>query len=172
MRPRPLSLSCRVSKRCRIAMCTQFIFVLLPARSETATAANPVIRCRCGMPFSAAPVQHAFRTALSFAPLPQRQQIPQFGAVAASLLLRPSACGPFRAGRYRLKWHFATTFSFSLSADPRQRWLSVARHRFPAEKVPVKSLFRRHLLEFVISWSATEVALGGPAPVSCGEGAG
>ena len=133
---------------------------------------------------------------------PQRQQIPQFGAVVECHfpphpfsmpsgrhcrsplcrngsktrdpvpLRRPSACGPFRAGRCRLKWHFATTFSFSLSSDPRQRWLSVARHRFPAEKVTVKSLFRRHLLEFVISWCATEVALGGPAPVSCGEGAG
>ncbi len=50
-------------------------------RPFTATAANSVIRCRCGVPFSAAPFQHAFWTALSFAPLPQRQQIPQFGAV-------------------------------------------------------------------------------------------
>ena len=83
-------------------MCAQFIFVLLPARSETATAANPVIRCRCGMPVS----------------------------------------------------------------------LSFCRRSFPCWKVPGETAFRRHLLEFVISWSASEVAPGGPASVPCGEGAG
>ena len=80
-------------------------------RPITATAANPVIRCRCGMPVS-----------LSFC----RRSFPCW--------------------KCRVKRHFAPTFSNSLSADPRQRWLSVARHRFAAEKEPVKSLFRRHLL--------------------------
>ena len=56
-------------------------------------------------------------------------------------------------------WLYTVTFSNSLSAGPRQRWLPVARHRFPAEKVPVKSLFRRHLLEFVISRPASEASL-------------
>ena len=71
-------------------------------RPITATAANPVIRCRCGMPVS----------------------------------------------------------------------LSFCRRSFPCWKVPGETAFRRHLLEFVISWSASEVAPGGPASVSYGEGAG
>ena len=48
----------------------------------------------------------------------------------------------------------------------------MALHRFPAEKVPANVALHRHLLEFVISWSASEVAPGGPASVPCGEGAG
>ena len=71
-------------------------------RPFTATAAKPVIRCRCGKPAPA---------------------------------------------------------SFSLRSFP--RW-----------KVPVEMAFCHHLLIFVISGSASEVALGGPAPVPCGEGDG
>ena len=43
---------------------------------------------------------------------------------------------------------------------------------FPRWKVPVEMAFCHHLLIFVISGSASEVALGGPASVCCGEGAG
>ena len=188
MRPRPLSLSCRVSKRCRIAMCTQFIFVLLPARSETATAANPVIRCRCGMPFSAAPFQHAFWTACR-SPLYRngsrfRDSVPlwcaifrrtlsaclldgivvrPFTATAAACLLDGIVVRPFAATAakpvIRCRCGKPAPASFSLRSFP--RW-----------KVPVEMAFCHHLLIFVISGSASEVALGDPAPVSCGEGAG
>ena len=45
-----------------------------------------------------------------------------------------------------MKRLFAVTFSNSLSAGPRQRWLPVPRHRFPAEKEPTNVAFHRHLL--------------------------
>ena len=92
-------------------MCAQFFYVFLPARSEIITAANSVIRCRCGMP------------------------------VYMSLCRRSFPCW-----KCRVKRHFAPTFSNSLSADPRQRWLLVPRHRFPAEKEPTNVAFHRHLL--------------------------
>ena len=189
-------------------MCAQFIFVLLPARSETATAANPVIRCRCGMPVSLSfcrrsfpcwkvPGETAFRRhLLEFAISWSASEVAPGGPApvscgegAGQIAVSPSPSRiryqlvrvrggsrwpgiGFLRRRCRQMWLYAGTFSNSLSAGVRQRWLSVALHRFPAEKVTVKSLFRRHLLEFVISWSATEVALGGPASVSYGEGDG
>ena len=62
-----------------------------PLTSPSTTAANPAIRCRCGIPRLGAP-----------RPVPQRQQNPRFGAVAESpsrvhLVHRPSEAGwPFR----------------------------------------------------------------------------
>ena len=47
--------------------------------------------------------------------------------------------------RCRAKRYIATTFSFSLCANPHQRWLSAVLPWFPAEKVTVKSHIRRHL---------------------------
>ena len=77
-RPRPYPLSLRVSDSSRITVCALFIFVLLPARSETATAAFPAIHCRCSTLFSASPFQHAFWTALPLRTLSTTAPIPAF----------------------------------------------------------------------------------------------
>ena len=187
-------------------MCSLFIFVLLPARSETATAADSAIRCRCGVPFSAAPFQHAFWTALSFAPLPQRQQNPQFGTVVECHF--PPHPFSMPSGRHCRSPLYRNGSKFRNSVPlwsvifrrPRSACLldgivvrpfaataakpvircrcgkpapaSFCLRSFPRWKVPVEMAFCHYLLIFVISGSASEVALGDPAPVSCGEGAG
>ena len=159
----PVPLRDAIFRRPRSA-CLQDGIVVCPI---TATAANPVIRCRCGMPVSLSFCRRSFPCWKVPGETAFRRHL-----VVGCPFLCPSADAPFRAGRCRVKRLFAVTFSNSLSAGPRQRWLLVALHRFPAEKVPANVALHRHLLEFVISWSASEVAPGGPAPVSCGEGDG
>ena len=163
-------------------MCAQFIFVLLPARSETATAANPVIRCRCVMPVSLSfcrrsfpcwkvPGETAFRRhLLEFVISWSATEVALGGPASVSCGEGADKCGfspspsriryqlvrdrggswwpgiGFLRRRCRQMWLFAVTFSNSLSAGPRQRWLLVARHRFPAEKEPTNVAFHRHLL--------------------------
>ena len=83
-------------------MCALFIFVLLPARSETATAADSVIRCRCGVPFSAAPFQPAFWTASSFAP---------FATTAADSVIRCRCGVPFSAAPFQPAFWMASSFA-------------------------------------------------------------
>ena len=105
--------------------------------------------------------------------LSQRQQNPPFGAVVVPhFLLRPfhpSGRGvqfpafPYSSRRCRVKRPIATTFSFSLLAELRQRPVSRAMPRFPLRKVPGEASFLHHLLVFVIAGPASETLVAGVA---------
>ena len=158
--------------RSRITVCALFIFVLLPARSETATAAFPAIHCRCGTSFSASPFQHAFWTALPLRTLSTTAAFPAIHCRCGTLF----SAAPFQHAFWTalsLAPYTATAANYvircrcGMPVSP-----SFCRRSFPRWKVPGETAFCHHLLIFVISGSASEVALGGPAPVPCGEGAG
>ena len=93
---------------------------------------------------------------------PQRQQIPQFGAVVECHF--PPHPFSMPSGRH---CRSPLCRNGSKTRDP-----VPLRRSFPRWKVPVEMAFCHHLLIFVIIGSASEVALGGPAPVPCGEGDG
>ena len=155
-------------------MCAQFIFVLLPARSETATAANPVIRCRCGMPVSLSFCRRSFPCWKVPGETALRRHLLRF------VISRPVPKGSL-AGLVR-ETHPEGAGQIAVPPSPsriRYQLLCVRcgswwpctgflRRRCRSNRC-FAGTFSNYLLEFVISWFASEVALGGPAPVSCGE---
>ena len=108
-------------------------------------------------------------------PGPSVAPVPAFLFPAASFHLPKSICTvhdilPIR--RCRAKRYIATTFSFSLCANPHQRCFSVVLPWFPAGKVPTKVAYHRHLLGFVIGRPASEAILAGLPLNVRPEGAG